>query len=150
LNSRLLRFALLGVFGLPLCAAPSVGTPAVDPLTLTANQPIVVTASCKISTSPGDPALLPRGVNLVRLTTAGKAVSVVGVMHDDGLNGDAVAGDGVFTLQFTSSETATGQFQLQCTVAFQGVLQRAKSPAVTITVVASGQPFGARRFAKLD
>jgi hypothetical protein len=115
----------------------AISTPTVTPLNLTVNQPIQVTASCKINTSPGDPALLAEGVNLVRLTATGAAASIVGLMHDDGLNGDALAADGVFTYQYTDTESAAGQFQLQCTAPFQGVLKRVRSPAVTITVVAA-------------
>ncbi len=121
-----------------LSAAPSIGTPAVTPLTLTVGQSTPITTSCKINTATGDPALLPGGVNLVRLTATGAAVSTIGVMHDDGLNGDAKAADGTFTLQYTTNETVAGQFELQCTAAFQGVLQRVKSPAVTLTVVTGG------------
>ena len=133
-TGQLIACALLCAFGLPLHAAPSISAPTVTPLTLAVNQPTVVTAFCKINTATGDPALLPGGVNLVRLTIAGKAVSTIGVMHDDGLNGDTIAGDGIFTLQFTTTETAAGQFELQCTAAFKGVLQRVKSPTVAITV----------------
>jgi len=130
--ARPLTIAVL--LALPLCAAPTINNPTVTPLTLTVAQPTVVTTSCKIVTTTGDPALLPNGVNLVRLTATGAAVSTIGIMHDDGLNGDAKANDGIFTLQFTFNETAAGQFELQCTAAFQGVLQRVKSQAITLTV----------------
>jgi hypothetical protein len=88
----------------------AISTPTVTPPNLTVNQPIQVTASCKIYTSPGDPALLAEGVNLVRLTATGAAASIVGLMHDDGLNGDATAGDGVFTYQYTDTESAADSF----------------------------------------
>ena len=121
-------------------AAPSINAPRVQPASVTVNQATPVTASCQVNTSSADPALLPGGVNLVRLTAAGAAVSVVGVMHDDGLNGDVKAEDGIYTLQFTANETAAGQFGLQCTAAFKGLLQRVKSPIIPVTVVpASGQ-----------
>src|SRR5271165_3960865 len=137
-SSTLTRFALLPALALPLCATPTINTPTITPLTLIVNQSTTVTAACKVNTSTGDPVLLPNGVNLVRLTAAGAAVSTIGIMHDDGINGDVTANDGIFTLQFPDNETAAGQFQLQCTAAFQGVIQRVKSPAVTITVGASG------------
>src|SRR5271166_1744829 len=127
-SSTLTRFALLPALALPLCATPTINTPTITPLTLIVNQFTTVTAACKVNTSTGDPALLPNGVNLVRLTAAGVAVSTVGIMQPDGLN------DGIFTLQFPDDETTAGQFELQCTAAFQGVIQRVKSPAVTITV----------------
>ncbi|PWU12007.1 MAG: hypothetical protein C5B51_01640 [Terriglobia bacterium] len=52
----------------------------------------------------------------------------MGVMHDDGLNADAVAGDGVYTLQVSFNESAAGQIQLQVSAAFQGMLKRVFSP----------------------
>ena len=115
-------------------AAPSIGTPNVTPATLTVNQSIRVTASCQIITSPGDPELIPGGVNLVRLTAAGIAAKTIGEMHDDGLDGDPTAGDGIYTVQFTDKEPTPGQFELQCTAAFKGLLQRVRSAATVVTV----------------
>jgi hypothetical protein len=120
---------------LPTFGAPTIAIPSVNPSSLTVGLSTQVTASCQISTVATDPALLPGGVDLVRLTATGAAVSTLGVMHDDGLNGDVQAGDGIFTLQFTTNETAAGQFELQCTAAFKGLLQRIKSPAATVTVL---------------
>ena len=57
-------------------------------------------------------------------------------MHDDGLNGDAVAGDGVYTLLFTASAASIGPMQLQVSAAFRGLLLRLKSSAGTVQIVA--------------
>jgi hypothetical protein len=119
----ILAFAVLR-----LQAAPSIATPVVAPSTLTVNQPTLVTTSCQVNRAASDPALIANGVNLVRLTAAGAAVSTIGVMHD--------AGNGMYTLQSTFNEPNPGQFQLQCTAAFKGLLQRVKSPSVLVTVTA--------------
>ena len=121
-----------------LSAAPAVSTPSVSPSSLVINQATLVTASCKITTSPGDPALMAGGVNLVRLTSSGADVSVLGQMHDDGLSGDATAGDGIYSLQFTTTESITGQFQLQCSVAFAKTVSRVRSTPVAVAVLATG------------
>jgi hypothetical protein len=52
-----------------------------------------------------------------------------------GINGDAGASDGVYTLRFTTTESAAGEYEVQCTAASKGLLQRIKSPPATITVV---------------
>ncbi len=110
-------------------AAPTISTPVVSPATLTVNQAATITASCQINSSAGDPAVLEGGVNLVRLTATGAPVSVVGVMQD--------GGNGSYTLQFTDTEPTVGSFQVQCTAAFAGLLQRIKSPPATVMVVSN-------------
>lgn len=116
-----------GLLASMMQAAPSINAPNVNPSTVTVNQPTSVTASCQINTNPGDPPLIAGGVNLVRMT--GTASSVVGTMQD--------AGNGLYSLQFNDTESTVGTFQLQCTAAFEGMLQRVKSPLATVTVVSS-------------
>jgi hypothetical protein len=48
---------------------------------------------------------LPSTVNLQRLNDAGAPVAVLGTLHDDGVNGDAVAGDQIYTLDAVVTET---------------------------------------------
>jgi hypothetical protein len=55
-------------------------------------------------------------------------------MHDDGKNGDAVAGDGVYTFLVPFNELVSGQVQLQVSAAFQGQLKRIVSPLLSISV----------------
>jgi hypothetical protein len=55
-------------------------------------------------------------------------------MHDDGLNGDAVAGDHIYTLLVPFNEATAGQIQLQVSAAFQGLLKRVMSSIVTLGV----------------
>ncbi len=110
-------------------AVPVVGTPVATAVLSGGNYQ--VTASARITISPGDPALIAGGVNLLRVDTA--APSVLGVMHDDGINGDAAAGDGLYTLTFNTTAALVGQIQLQASAAFRGVLLRVRSVPGTIT-----------------
>ena len=122
------RLALLlgaGLSGSLAQATPSINAPTVNPSTLTVNQATSVTASCQINISAGDPALIADGANLVRIT--GTATSVIGTMQD--------SGNGLYSLQFTDTEPTPGSFQLQCTAALKGMLQRVKSQVTKVMVV---------------
>jgi hypothetical protein len=114
---------------LPQLIAPPVATPGF----ITVNIPTTVTVSAQIT----DPALLPGGVNLLRLATTGTPATILGVMHDDGLNGDAVAGDHVYTLQAHYNESVSGQIQLQISAAFRGLLRRSSSGITAVVVSTS-------------
>jgi hypothetical protein len=59
-------------------------------------------------------------------------------MHDDGLNGDARAGDHIFTLQTTIFQPNPGSLSLRVSAGFQGSLSRTFSPIMTITVTGTG------------
>src|ERR1035441_1809462 len=87
-----------------------------------------ITATAQLT---GSPALIAGGLNLLRVD--GAAPTIVGVMHDDGLNGDAVANDGIYTLLFSVPSVA--QMQLQASAAIQAQLHRQRSPTVTVPVV---------------
>lgn len=115
-------------------AVPTVGSPTITPSSVNLGVSTVVTVSCPISTQPGDPALIPTSVNVLRLDAQNVATRPLGTMHDDGLNGDATAGDGMFTYQFTVTETTIGQIRLQCSAAFRGVVLRGRSPVGVIPI----------------
>jgi hypothetical protein len=87
-----------------------------------------VTATAQLT---GNPALIPGGLNLLRVD--GAAPVILGVMHDDGLNGDAVANDGIYTLLFTANSVAT--MQLDVSAAIKAQLRRPKSPVTTVPIV---------------
>jgi len=86
-----------------------------------------VTATAQLS---GSPTLISGGLNLLRVDGT---ATVLGLMHDDGLNGDAVANDGIYTLLFSASSVA--QMQLQAAAAIRAQVHRLKSPTVTVPVV---------------
>ena len=73
-------------------------------------------------------------MNLQRLDTAGRVVAVLGLLRDDGANGDVAAGDRTFTLQATIFETTPGPVRLRVSAAFRGSLIRAFSIPLTVNV----------------
>ena len=89
--------------------------------------PTQITVTASIS----DPSPIPTGVNLLQLNANG-STTILGTLHDDGLNGDAFAGDSVFTFLVTLNEPTASQVQLQVSAAFKGVLQRVKSPIMNV------------------
>jgi RHS repeat-associated protein len=72
--------------------------------------------------------------NVIQVDATGKGLAILGTMHDDGLGGDAVAGDRTFTLQFSLAPSQPGTIYLRVSAAFKGVLQRVQSPSMTVTV----------------
>ncbi len=124
-------FCLFTTGAIGIYAAPTVGVTAASPTVIVIGQPTTVTVTSLIT----DPSLIPTGVNLLRLNATGPA-TILGQLHDDGLNGDAVAGDKIYTLQVTFNEAAAGTIRLQVSAPFKGVLQRVLSNVMTVTVAA--------------
>ena len=122
-----------------LQAIPALSIPTVTPSTVVAGQATPVTATCQITTTTGDPALLPNGMNLVRLTAAGADSAVLGVMTA-GVNN-------TYSYTFTDTELAAGQYQLQCAAAFAATIRRIGSPAATVTVTPNTSPPAITAFA---
>lgn len=114
-------------------AAPVFSAPSSAPSTVQAGTPTVLVVSSTLTTQPGDPALIDGSVNLLRVTATGQAAGVLGVMRDDGQNGDATPGDRVFTLRITVTEVA-GELRLRASAAFRGVLRRVLSDITVVPV----------------
>jgi hypothetical protein len=112
-------FSLLSATAL-MPATPTIGGARISPITLVVNTSAVVTVSVSIA----DPSLIQDSVNLIRL--GGAQPIILGQLHDDGQNGDAVAGDHTYTAQITFNESNIGQIQLQVSAAFRGLLQRVR------------------------
>ncbi len=55
-------------------------------------------------------------VKLLRLDERNQVIDTLGYLHDDGLEGDAVAGDNIFTIQSTFTEQRATQIKLQVSV----------------------------------
>lgn len=108
---------------------PMVGMPSATPSLITVNTATTVTVTVQISPTP-----IANGVNLLRLGATGTQPTILGVMHDDGLNGDAVANDGIYTLQVPFNEAAAGQIQLQISAAFTGLLKRLTSSLLSVPI----------------
>ena len=120
---------LLAATTLALAADPVIGTVTLAPTFAPANTPTQVTITALIT----DPTLSLNGANVQRLNTAGSPTAVLGILHDDGLNGDLTANDGIFTLVFTLNEP-TSRVTLRTSASFQGVAARVASSTVAIDI----------------
>jgi len=118
---------LLAALAVNLYGTPTLGTVTATPTTAVVGTPTEISVQASIT----DPSLIAGGVNLLQLNANGTA-TILGTLHDDGLNGDAVAGDLVFTFVATLSQPQASQVQLQVSAAFKGMLQRVKSPIVSV------------------
>jgi hypothetical protein len=113
-------------------AAPRIARFSADRTAVLTNTPTLVTLSARID----HPALIAGSVNLIRVDASGLPV-VVGQFHDDGKNGDGVAGDHTYTIQVTLNERSAGQVRFQVSGAFHGLVKRLLSNPVTLTIKAA-------------
>jgi hypothetical protein len=113
-----------------LDAAPTIGATAASPAYIVVNTPTPVTIMVLIT----DASLLANGVNLLKTDASGRTLSTVGVMRDDGLNGDLQAGDRTFSYRVNLNQSTVGQVHYRVSAAFRGVLQRALSQVFAVTV----------------
>jgi RHS repeat-associated protein len=128
LLAKVLALAGLLLAGFPASAAPSIGSVQITPDAIAAGMPTTVRVTAVIA----DPTLLPATVNLQRVNEAGAAVAVLGSLHDDGRNGDAVAGDQVYTLDVVLTETSP--LRLRVSAGFQGMVKRVFSAEVLLPI----------------
>ena len=112
-------------------AAPTVGPVNALPSSIISGVRTPVTVTAKITGATP----ISGGVNLLQEDGSGNTLGILGVMHDDGLNGDAVAGDGIFTLVVPFNPALqTTAIYLQVSAAFAGLLERVKSSVFTLPV----------------
>ena len=125
-------------------AAGTLGAPAMTPGAITVGTPAAVTFSVAIT----DPNYTAGTANVQRLNAAGGIASVQGLLRDDGLNGDEVAGDKVYTLRATLQEAAEGTVKFQVSAGFKGELKRTFAGPLLLTVSGAAAPtIGAAQFA---
>lgn len=127
---------LAGLIALPASAvaAPSVQPPVVSPSSVSVAQSTALTVTAYVKGDAANP-VIATGVNLLRLDAAGKVLATLGRMWDDGTHGDAVAGDGIFTLNVTANESVAGDIRLQVSAAFYKLLSRVKSSVTLVPIV---------------
>jgi hypothetical protein len=127
-----LIITILTVGGLTLRGASS---PIVGPLN-TASPTLLSpgVSTTMLLTSLVSPTPTAGSVNLIRLNSPNTPATIVGIMHDDGANGDAVGGDGIYSLTVTLNEVAQGTFALESSASFKGVLKRVISAPLYFTV----------------
>ena len=131
------RFLILaGLIALPALAiaAPSVQPPVVNPSFVLVAQSTALTVTAYVKGDATNP-VIATGVNLLRLDATGKVLATLGRMWDDGTHGDAVAGDGIFTLIATVNESVAGDIRLQISAAFYKLLSRVKSSVALVPAV---------------
>lgn len=131
---RLARHAVIAWIAGALITIPGVagtiGATAATPNSAPVGQATTVTVTSLIT----DPSLIPTSVQLQRLDSTGRAVAIVGNLHDDGLGGDAAAGDHIFTLQTTVYQTAPGSLTYRVAAGFKGSLLLSYSAPITVAV----------------
>jgi hypothetical protein len=114
-------------------AAGTIGATSLTPNSVPVNTPTGVLVTSVIT----DPSLIPSSVNLQRLDAVHGTFANIGTLYDDGTHGDAVAGDGTFSLQLSFTEGAPFPVTLRVSAAFKGSLVRVFSSPLTLTVVGS-------------
>ncbi|HWF08832.1 MAG TPA: choice-of-anchor X domain-containing protein [Bryobacteraceae bacterium] len=72
-------------------------------------------------------------MNLIRVDALGRA-TIVGTMHDDGLNGDATAADNTYSLVLSVFEQTSGTVNYRVSAAFLGSLVRVQSGLIPLTI----------------
>jgi len=116
----------------------TIGATAASPT----SAPVGVATTVTVTSVITDPSLIPGSVNLQSLNSSGQVIALLGTLHDDGLNGDAVANDGTYTLQTMIYETAPGPVTFRVSAAFKGSLLRVNSAPLTVNV--TGTAIGIR------
>lgn len=110
-------------------SAPTVSAPTASPMYAVTNVPLTIVFTVAIL----NPTPTTGSVNLLQIGPTGQP-TILGSMHDDGLNADSLAGDGTYTLQTTVFSTSTGPLTFQVSAAFSGLLKRVLSPVLTLPV----------------
>lgn len=107
-----------------------------EPAQILINQASPVRFSADIA----DPSLIAGSVNLLRVGLPGTNPTIVGRLHDDGLNGDAFAGDGRYSIQITLNQPAATQVVYRISAAFKGLLRRVNSADIVIDALGNRAP----------
>lgn len=128
-----------GVFPAGPSTTPSVGAPVVAPPTIPVGHPTLLTVTSRITSSPSTP-VVPASVKLFRVDDRTKILVNLGTMLDDGTNGDAVARDGIFTLQVSVTEPAPGELRLQVEATFRGGPGRISSGVTVVPIMGNTPP----------
>ena len=129
--------AILASYWLNDCftvSAPDVV--GMDPDRLFTGQSTLVTITAHINPEPDQADL---EVELLRLDAHGQVMDTLGNLHDDGLRGDARAGDNIFTIQKTFTEPEPTQVILQVSVVDAAHQIRAFSD-ILVAVVVPAEP----------
>src|SRR6266850_2694673 len=143
----LMMFPIAGQGRIP--SSPSVGPLIASPSSLTAGSATKVKFTVKIAGATP----LPGSVHLQQLhedrdgnhdrsheDTENGAFITLGVMHDDGRNGDDVPADGIYSLLITLKPSRAGSIYLRASVEFKERHSRVNSPVLKIPVSSTAFP----------
>src|ERR1700761_5806220 len=118
-------------------AQTAILPPSVRPAAITAGIRTRIVVSALITPSQ---AVLADEVNVLQVNENGNNARVVGSLHDDGVNGDSIAEDGIFGGSITLDEATPGQTYIQISASFRGTSLRVLSPITSILVTLPGVP----------
>lgn len=118
-----------------IASAQTVPTPVLSPAAVRIGSPSAVLVSTRL----GIANVLPGGVNVLR-SVAGGAATVVGTLNDSGIDGDALAGDGVWAGRALLAESVEGAVSLRLSVAVRGSVRRLQSASALLSVVPAAAP----------
>jgi hypothetical protein len=124
----ILAALLLAQLGL---ATQSLTSLVASPDSIFVNTPTVITFT--VAVAP-DPSLIENSVTLVEAGQGGAPAVVLGTLYDDGTHGDKVAGDGIFTGQFSFNQAIVGTSSVFASAAYANSLRRVDSPIISINV----------------
>jgi hypothetical protein len=110
--------------------AGTIGATSATPTSAAVGTATTVTVTSLIT----DTSLIPSTVVLQSLDSNGRVIAILGNLHDDGLDGDAVAGDNIYTLQTTVYQTTPGNVTLRVSAGFKGSLLRGFSAPMVVSV----------------
>ena len=136
--ARLPRWLAAGAIAL-LCVAGAQAQTLTGAITPT-STPVGLSANVTVNVSITDPQLIASSVNLQRVDPLGRA-TVVGNLHDDGLGGDAIAGDRIYAIRFPVYEERPTTLSFRVSAAFQGRITRVFSNPLAFSVT-GGSPTG--------
>ncbi len=108
------------VGGTWLLAQPRVGVGAFGPIAASPAYIVVNTATSVVFTVQiTDPQLKKRSVVLVRLDASGQPSDILGRLRDDGRNGDAIAGDSIYSARQSLNEAIVGTVSFKIAARFK-------------------------------
>lgn len=123
-------WGVLLIFPCDLAAAPSLANPTITPTAVTVQTSVKAMVTVRIV----EHTVIPTSVNLLRIKDAA-AASIIGQLNDSAINGDAVAGDGIFSALVTINEQQAGVLTFQVSAAFSGILGRVLSKPIKVFVL---------------
>jgi len=134
----------------------TLGALNVTPSAITVGQVTTITVTTRVL----DASVIPTSVNLHRVDAAGRVLSTLGTLRDDGLGRDATARDRIFTGSFGLTVPVSGQVYLRVSAAFRSQLLRifsevaetiaAESPELCRAVTQEFEPQFCRKLTDLQ